>query len=277
MKLTTRSGKSLHPIGIGTWDIASRFDPDVQGDAYKAAAVYGHEDREIEALRYSLSQGQNHLHCAELYGAFYTDEVIGRATANANREDLFIADTLWKSSVRTGKVRPIVERMLAKLGTNYLDALYIHAPYPHWREAVPQIDQLIEEGIVRYFAVSNFDIAQMEEAQNLSRQPLTFNQVLYNVIDKAGADAAFRDFCAQHDIQIVAYQPLKRQAVATHPMIQEIAKAHHATPSQIALAWLLKMGALPIPKATTKAHINVNLGALKIKLTNQDMQTLERI
>jgi len=267
----------VHPIGIGTWNIASRINPDNLGSKYRGVEpVKGNEEREIEALRYSLSRGQNHLDCAEMYGGFYTDEVVGRAIADSRRERLFVADKLWTSSYGPGLVRPTVEQMLAKLGTDYLDMLYIHSPWTGvpWQPAVPQIDELIEEGLVRNWAVSNFDVSEMEEAMKLSKHPLAANQVLFNVLDQAAADAEFRAFCREHEIVVVAYRPLERRAVTDNEMLRAIAQKHGVTANQVALAWLIQMDTLPIPKATTKAHIDENLGALKLELYNEDMLAL---
>lgn len=102
-KMTTKFGKQLNLIGIGTWNISSVFELDPSAKYKGTRAVYGNEEAEIDGLRYSLSKGQNHIDCAELYGAFYTDEVVGRAIAGFPREDLFIADKLWKTSVARGR------------------------------------------------------------------------------------------------------------------------------------------------------------------------------
>lgn len=277
MKFKTKSDKPVHPIGIGTWNISSVFEADPSQKYKGTRPVHGNEEAEIEALQYSLQKGQNHIDCAELYGAFYTDEVVGRAIADFPREDLFIADKLWKTSVGKGQVRPTVEQMLKKLGTDYIDLLYIHAPWEGiaWQEALPQIDELIDEGIVRYFGVSNFTIENMQEAQSLAKHPLVANQMNFNVLYKDEVGQAFRDYCKQQDIQIVAYQPIKRQEVLGNETVQAIAAAHNATPAQVALAWLLQVEAFPIPKATTKAHIDENLKAIDLKLTNEEMARLE--
>ncbi|HEU4914307.1 MAG TPA: aldo/keto reductase [Candidatus Saccharimonadales bacterium] len=277
MKLQTKSGKALSPIGIGTWNISSVFEADPSAKYMGAQAVHGNEDAEIDALRYSLEKGQNHIDCAELYGAFYTDEVVGRAIAGFPREDLFIADKLWKTSVGRGKVRPSVEQMLAKLGTDYIDLLYIHDAWDQWQDAIPQIDELIDQGVVRYFGVSNFTIEQMQEARKIAKHPLAANQMNFNVLYKGEVSRAFRDFCKQHDIQIVAYQPTKRQEVLGNDIVQAIAAAHNAAPAQVALAWLLQVGALPIPKATNKAHIDENLKSTELKLTDEEIAKLEAL
>jgi 2,5-diketo-D-gluconate reductase B len=278
--MKTKSGLPLFPIGIGTWNISSqRPSNDPMAKYGGTESVHGNEEVEIDALRYSLSQGQNHIDCAELYGAFYTDEVVGHALDGQKREDLYIADKLWKTSVGKGLVRPTVEQMLEKLGTSYLDMLYIHAPWEDapWPEAISQIDELIDEGVVRDFGVSNFTVTHMGRALSLSKHPIVANQMNYNVLHKAEVDDAFHAFCKQHEIQIVAYQPIKRQEVLNNETITRIAKTHNATPAQVALAWLLAKDTLPIPKATQKAHIDENIHAIDVELTQSDSEELNAL
>lgn len=275
--MKTKSGKTLFPIGIGTWNIASKLIPDPSAKYKGVQPSYGNEAEEIEAIRYSISKGQNHIDCAELYGGFYTDEVVGKAIAGLRRDDLYIGDKLWKTSVNTGCVRPVVEKMLEKLGTDYLDILYIHAPWPevNWQEAIPQIDELIDEGIVRDFGVSNFTIADMEQAQEITRHQIAANQMNYNVLYQDEVTEKFRSFCLENTIQIVAYQPIKRQAVFKNKVLQDIAKSYTATPAQIALAWLLRQDILPIPKATQMAHIDENIAATSIQLSEHHVKLLD--
>jgi diketogulonate reductase-like aldo/keto reductase len=278
--MQTKSGKQLFSIGIGTWNIGGAWNPNDPTAKYKGAEPnYDNETAEIEAIRYSISKGQNHLDCAELYGAFHTDEVVGKAIAGLERTDLYIADKLWKTSVGVGLVRPTVEKMLEKLGTNYLDMLYIHAPWDDasWQEAIPQINELIDEGVVRDFGVSNFTIADMQNAQQLSRYPIVANQMNYNVLYKNEVDENFQKYCLDNNIQIVAYQPVKRQEVLANKIIQGIAELHNVSPAQIALAWLLSQNALPIPKAISKQHIDENTDSVNISLSKQDLETLNKL
>jgi diketogulonate reductase-like aldo/keto reductase len=279
MNLKTLSGKEVFPIGIGTWGIGGTFEADLTAKYKGARPRYGNEETEIEAIRYSISKGQNHIDCAELYGGFYTDEVVGRATAGLSREDLYIADKLWKTSVGPGLVRPTVEKMLEKLDTNYLDMLYIHAPWDDvaWREAISQIDELIDEGLVRQFGVSNFSVEQMRETLELAKYPIAANQMNYNVLYKDEVTPELREFCDGNDIRIVAYQPTKRGEVLDNEVVSRIAAAHGATAAQVALAWLVQMGALSIPKAVNKSHIDENVAAVSLGLSDTEMAELADI
>lgn len=111
--MKTKSIRTVHPIGIGTWGISSVIVPEhVDEKCRGVEPVYGNEDSEIEAIRYSISKDPNHLDRAEMYGGFYTDEVVGRTIAGLNRQDLFIADKLQKTSVPTGTTRATVGLVL---------------------------------------------------------------------------------------------------------------------------------------------------------------------
>ncbi|HEY4963567.1 MAG TPA: aldo/keto reductase [Candidatus Saccharimonadales bacterium] len=280
MTLKTVSGKDLNPIGIGTWDVNSKRNPDNLSSKYGGVdPVKGNEDKAIEAIRYSISKGQNNIDCAELYGSFYTDEVVGQAIEGQSRNDIFIGDKLWKTSLANGTVRPTFDNMLQKLKTDYLDMLTIHAPFADtpWQEAIPQIDELINEGVVHHFGVSNFSIEQMKEAMSLSRHPLEANQMNFNLLYRDEVNQEFVDFCEENNIAIIAYQPIKRGEVMHNETIIKIAQQHSATPAQVALAWLLRLEAMPIPKALSKEHIDENFEALNLKLTDEEFAELNAI
>ena len=277
--MQTKSGKHLHPIGIGTWKIAGTFNSDPTALYKGAEPAYGNEPQEIEAIKYSLSKGQNHIDCGELYGGFYTDEVVGQALKGEIREDLYISDKLWKSSVGVGKVRQTVQEMLSKLQTSYLDMLYIHAPWDDapWREAIPQIDELIDEGLVRQFGVSNFNIEQMKQAMGLSKHHVVANQMNYNVLYKDEVSGDFLSFCTDNEIALVAYQPVKRQEVFANETIKAIALVHNVSAAQVALAWLIAMGTLPIPKALQHSHIDENIATVELVLSTNELKQLSAL
>lgn len=276
--LVTKSKKIINPIGIGTWNICSQRSNNASSKYGGIVPEYGQEDQAIEALRYSLSLGQNHIDCAEVYGGFYTDEVVGRALSGQKREDLFIADKLWRTSIDSGLVRPTVEKMLKKLGTDYLDVLYIHAPWPDlsWQNAIHEINSLIDEGVVRYFGVSNFAVEDLEKALRISQHPIAANQVNYNLLYQIEANR-IREYCDRHKVKIVAYQPLKRGEIASNKTVLKIAREYSSTPSQIALAWLLNKDILAIPKALSKSHIDENWQAQYIRLNSKTITQLNSL
>lgn len=259
--LKTKSGQPLHPIGIGTWGYGEYplFSPGTE--------------TEVSAIRYALSFGQNHIDTAEMYANGGAERIVGRAIESANREDIFVASKLWKNHVTNGTVRPAVEAILNRLGTDYLDILYIHAPWfdAPWQEAIPQINQLIDEGVVRYFGVSNFNTERLQEALRLTKYPIAANQLHYSFMRQQEASPELRKLCEEKGITVVAYMPLEKGDALKHASVKKIARRYEATTAQIALAWLVNQGALPIPKSLQKTHISDNSMVQNINLSEEDV------
>jgi diketogulonate reductase-like aldo/keto reductase len=240
INLRTVSGQRLHPIGIGTWGYGEypTFSPGTEA--------------EVAAVRHSLKLGQNHIDTAEMY-------------ANGGAE-------LWKNHVAKGLVRPAVEAMLKRLNTSYLDMLYIHAPWfdAPWQEAVPQINELIDEGTVRHFGVSNFNAARLQEVLSLTDHPIAVNQMHYNFAHRQELTLELKELHRLHNIVLVAYMPLGKGDLLGDTSLLSTAQKYRASPPQIALAWLLAQRALPIPKALRQVHIDQNLEAITISLSQED-------
>ena len=268
MALKTISGKNIFPVGIGTWGMGGTWDKET-----------GNEIQSIEAIRYSVSKGQNLIDSGEVYGSGYTDEIIGRAINGLVREDLYITDKIWETSVGAGKVRPAVENMLNKLGITYLDMLYIHKPWTDWpwRESIAQIDQLIDEGLVREFGVSNFNIAQLDEARKLAKHPIATNQLQYNLLYRSEVSQEMKDYCHKNGIEIIAYRPLAKGLIIENQELKVFADSKHATPAQVALAWVLAKGFKAIPMTLNKRYIDENMKAVEIVLSQLDQAALEKI
>ena len=221
---------------------------------------------EVEAIQYAISLGQNHIDTAEIYANGGAEQIVGSATGLLKRDDLFIASKLWKSHMAKGLVRPAVEAMLKRLGTDYLDLLYIHAPWfdTPWQEAIPQISELIGEGMVRYFGVSNFNAVRLQEVLALASYPTAANQVHYSYMHQQGVTPELMQLCAVHDVGIIAYMPLEQCRTTRSVELADIAQQYNVTASQVALAWLVDQGVFPIPKALQRAHIEQNAAVLKL-------------
>jgi diketogulonate reductase-like aldo/keto reductase len=272
------NGKDLHPIGIGTWGMGgARFD---DGTLY---ADYDHDQEAVDAIRYSLSRGQNHIDTAQLYGAGHTEEIVGQAIRGLDRGELFIASKVAPSHALRSAVPRAAEGMLRRLGIDRLDLLYIHAPW----EAVPMqeyvdgVNDALEAGLTDTIGVSNFGLEQLERFVSMSRNPLVANQVHYNLLDRRYVTDAFRRYCQKNGIAIVAYRPVERRLLADRCENQEVlrvAEKHSRTPAQVAINWLVSQeGVVTIPKAVSHGHIDENLGSVDFQLDESDRQTLDRL
>ncbi len=268
MKLKTLSSKLVYPLGIGTWGFGGGWEKET-----------GNEQQCIEAIRYSVSKGQNLIDSAQIYGAGYTDEIIGQALTGLVREDLYLSDKLWETSVGKGKVKPAVDKMLSKFGTDYLDLLYIHKPWTDspWREAMPQINNLIDEGIVKQFGVSNFNLAQLQETMQLSKHPIVANQLRYSISYREEVTGEMIKFCKRHNIQIIAYRPLERGELLENEQVQFVAKNKGVSAAQVSLAWLLNKGVIVLTKATHKKYIDSNVAAVDVKLSPKELVQLDEL
>jgi diketogulonate reductase-like aldo/keto reductase len=270
---------TIHPIGIGTWAMGgSRMD---DGTIF---ADYQRDLEEAEAIRLAISLGQNHIDTAQLYGAGHTEEIVGEAMRGVDRSGLFLATKVWKSHAASRlSVCRAVEESLRKLGTDYVDLIYTHAPF----DGVPMettilgLNDAVEAGLARSIGVSNYDAAQLKEAVELSPRPIVANQLLYNLLERGLVTPEMLAFCRERGITIVAYRPVERRLLADraeNPTVMEIASRYDRPVAQIAINWLIGMqGVVTIPKAVVQAHIEENLASLEFSLSDEDRLLLDRV
>jgi len=253
-------------VGQGTWQMAEGR----------------RNDAEIAALRAGIARGLTHIDTAELYGSGRAEELIADAIRGIPRRDLFIVSkVLPQNASRAGTLRAC-EQSLRRLRTDYLDVYLLH-----WRGSIPLADtlgaleDLVDQGKIRALGVSNFDVADLEEARGLLRRaPIACNQVLYHLGERH-IDADVVPYCAKHHIAVVGYSPFghgrfpSASSAAGRPLAA-VAARHKATPRQVALAFLVRKPPLfTIPKASTVAHAEDNAGALDLALTQDDIAEID--
>lgn len=237
---------------------------------------------EVAALRLGLDLGMNLIDTAEMYGEGGAEEVVGEAIKGRREEVVIVSKVYPHNATRRGTVEAC-ERSLRRLKTDYIDMYLLH-----WRGDV-QLGQTLEAfqelkraGSIRDYGVSNFDVADMEEAFALPGGDETVtNQVLYNLMHR-GIEWDLIPWCRARSIPIMAYSPVgvdrtEQKKVFVNATVKKIASHHDATPAQIALAWLLRdPDIVAIPKAVQTKHIHENRAALDIELTEQDLQELDQ-
>lgn len=272
------NGKEIHPIGIGTWAMGGSLFED--GTAF---AEYDHDEQCIEAIRYSISKGQNHIDTAQMYGVGHTEEIVGEAIRGLNRDDLVIASKVNKSHALRSAVPKATEDMLSRLGIDRLDLLYVHGPWDvlPMKEYINGVNDALEAGLTDTIGVSNFNTNQLKEALSLTRNPLVANQLRYNLLDRGHVTQDLINLCMKENILIVAYRPLERKILAdqcTNSTILRLADKYKRPVSQIAINWLLaQKNIVPIPKATTREHIDENLASLEFALDSADIEILDSL
>ena len=274
----TVGGVPVHPVGIGTWDMGGGRHTD--GTVF---ADYRYDDREVAAIRHSLAKGQNHIDTAQLYGAGHTEEIVGQAIKDVPRDTIYLASKIWSSHLLRGAVVRQVEDMLKRLGTDYLDLLYVHAPWDivPMEEYVGGMNDALDKGLVRALGVSNFNLDQLKKAIAISSSPIVANQLLYNIVDRGMVTHKHMRFAEENDVAIVAYRPVERKMLADNTeneSVLKIAAKYDRPVSQIAINWLIgQTPVVTIPKASVPSHIDENLGALDFELSPADRATLDEV
>lgn len=256
------SGEEVSALGQGTWFMGDR--PDLKAD-------------EIKALRRGIDLGATLIDTAEMYGNGAAETLVGEAICDCRDEVFLVSKVLPNHASREGTIAAC-EASLKRLGTDRIDLYLLH-----WRghipltETIEAFDKLASTGKIRHWGVSNFDPSDMQELFGVSGgSAVQTNQVLYN-LSRRGIEFDLLPWCRSRNITIMAYSPIEQGRLLAHPALSAIAEGHHATPAQIALAWLLRQaGVIAIPKAGRFRHVEDNLRALDISFSGDELAALDQ-
>ena len=259
------TSRQVAEIGQGTWNIEQAPG-----------------DMAVAALRRGIDLGMTHIDTAEMYGSGQAERVIAKAIAGRRNEIFLVSKVLPSNASRKGVVQAC-EATLARLNTDRLDCYLLHwrGTYP-LRDTVAAFAQLLHNGKILSWGVSNFDVDDLEEVYGLSSSyPPVCNQVLYHLEERA-IEHAVIPWCATHGIAVVAYSPFGSQSGFPAPrsaggrVLQQIADLHGASSRQVALRFLLRNSSVfAIPKASTPEHVVDNAKAGELELSRAEVARIE--
>ena len=187
-----------------------------------------------------------------------------------------------------------LEKTLARLGHDSLDLYYLHFPYSPvalgtWMRAMASA---VRAGKIRAVGISNCSPAQMRKAADILARyeiPLAANQVQYSLLHRKPESDGVLEACRRMDVALVAYRPIGGGAISAGPSssssrfaladtLREVAAAHGASATQVALAWLLARDdhVIAIPGATRPEHVRENAGALSLALSEEEFAAIDR-
>ena len=244
--------------------------------------------REVDGLRHGIQEGLCMIDTAEMYADGKAENIAGDATKHFSREDLYLVSKVYPQNANRHRIYSSLERSLKLLGTDYLDMYLLH-----WREdadlaeVVFCMEDLKRLGKIRRWGVSNFDVKDMEDLMAVpDGTNCCVNQVLYN-LGCRGIEYDLIPWQRERNIPIMAYSPVgqagalvtqdgvSKQMLMTDPNVAEVAKRHGITKVQLLLAFVLQQpDVIAIPKAVSFDHIDENIAALDVKLTEADMEQL---
>ena len=251
-----RSGQQVCPLGQGTYQMGRR------------------RNEELQALRRGIDLGLTLIDTAEMYG---TEELVGEAVRGC-RDKAFIVSKVLPGNASYEGTKRACERSLRRLGTDYIDLYLLHwiGRYP-FAETVRALVELQQEGKIRQWGMSNLDVDDMERILALPHgKDCAANQVLYNLKER-GIEYDLMPWSEQHKMPVMAYTPLGEGRLRSHRTLEEIARRHAATPTQVMLAWVMRKGnVIAIPKASSAAHVEENARSLDVSLTEEDLRDIDK-
>lgn len=261
------TGVQVPVIGQGTWMI--------EGGREK-------EQRAVEALRAGMDLGLTHIDTAEMYGDGRAEELAGEAIAGRRAEVFLTSKVLPSNASYDGTLRAC-EQSLARLGVSYLDLYLLHRAGRHpLTDTMRAMERLIDEKLIRFAGVSNFDVPHTEAAQRaFKHHKLAANQVLYHLTER-GIERKLIPHCQRNGIAVVAYSPFGHEALprpgsAGGKVLEEVARCNGRTVRQVILNFLTRLdGTFTIPKSSSVEHTRENAGGAGWTLSADDLEAIDR-
>lgn len=258
-KELANSGIQLPELALGTWRYQGGVGP----------------------LREGIARGATFIDTAEAYGS---EEVVGEAIRGI-RDKVFLATKVSPRHFRRQDVIRAAEQSLKRLNTDYIDLYQLH--WPNYNvpiaETMAAMEELVEQGKIRFIGVSNFSAQEMQQAQAvLTKNRIVSNQVKYSLVERT-IEYGLLPYCRDNQITILAFSPLDNGlqnilARDREDVLGAVASDIGKTRAQVALNWCLRHNALiAIFKADRAEHVRENCGASGWRLGPAHIERLNSI
>ncbi len=291
-------------IALGTWAWGA--------GAFGGDSVFGlHTDAENlrPVFNAAMEAGLNIWDTAAVYGMGASESLLGGFIASRKREDLIISTkfTPQLAEMYENSVEKMAQASMDRMNLEYIDIYWIHNPMDVERWT-PGLIPLLQSGKIKSVGVSNHNLAEITRSNDILQQAgfhISAVQNHFSLIYRSSEKAGILDYCRQNGITFWAYMALEQGALtgrynSSHPLpsdsdrgrrynpildkletlvnaMQRIGRQHGASCSQIAIAYALAKGTLPIIGATKPHHITEAAAAANIKLSESDVAELERL
>lgn len=267
-------GSKMPKLGQGTWHMG-------ENDL--------HKEREVKGLQHGISLGLNMIDTAEMYADGKAENIVGNAIRGMKREDLYLVSKVYPWNATKEHMYSSLERTLKLMETDYLD-MYLW----HWHEdedmaeAVYCLEDLKAQGKIKRWGVSNFDVADMEELWSVpDGDKCCVNQVMYN-LGARGIEFDLMQWQRERNVPFMAYCPVgqagalvteagvSKAILMNDERVLEVARSKGISVIQLLLAWVMRQpDMVAIPKAVGLDHIEENVAASNIVLTDEELALLD--
>ncbi len=249
---TLNNGVKMPVIGIGTF----LMDPD-----HAEQAVYD-----------ALKSGYRMIDTANGY---MNEKAVGRGMkkSGVDRKDIFLSTKLWPSVYEDPNA---VDDTLRRLGTDYVDLLFIHQPSGNWEAGYRQLEKALKDGKARAIGISNFHdekLAKLLEVSEVKPHVMQYENHPYYTADDV------RKALAPFNVRFMAWYPLGHgdKSLQREPVFTELGRKYGKSPAQIILRWHVQFGNVVIPGSTNPDHIHANADIFDFTLTDEEMDEIAKI
>ena len=265
---------SVHRLGYGAMRLTGEGIWGAPKDRKAALAV----------LRRAVELGVNFIDTADSYGPYVNEELIA-AALSPYPDGLVIATkggwerpgpNQWTHNATPAHLRKAVEGSLKRLRLDRIDVYQLHIPDPvvSFDSSVETLAELKREGKIRMVALSNVTQEHIERARKIV--PIVSVQNRYSFADREWDYVV--DYCERNGIAFIPWFPLGAGRIAGE-VLNQVAQAHQVSPTQVALAWLLRRSPvmLPIPGTSSLEHLEQNVAAASLSLSDEEYERLSGV
>ena len=256
---------NIPDVGLGTWLISN--------------------DKVVDVIKTAVKLGYRHIDTAQ---AYQNEEGVGKGIKECgfSREQLYITTKVAGELKDYQSAYDSVIESLKKLDLDYLDLILIHSPEPwaefrisgkdYFKENLEvwrALEDLYFEGKLKAIGVSNFHISDLENLVKNGRVKPFVNQVLAHV---GQVPFDIIKYCNDHGILVEAYSPIAHGEANRLEMVNELGEKYHKSFAQICLRYLLQLGMVVLPKASSEEHLRDNID-LDFVISDEDMELLNKV
>ena len=259
-----KSGLEMPAFGYGTW---------------KMGEIAANEAEEIATIHQAFERGVRHFDTAEMYGDGSTELLLGKALSKADRASLFVTSKFYPFNASKQAMMKACENSLDRMEMDYIDLYLLHWPgQTAFEETLEGAHQLLAQGKIRAFGVSNFDFHGLSDLINAGLSDLIdVNQVMYNPA-RRGIEFDLLPLMQLHTIACVAYTPIEPALLGRNAAFADLAQALDFSPAELAFSWHMTSGrAVPIPKCSKPHHLEGLLRAAQTVLDDETMVKIDSI